>query len=316
MKSVTSRAPINIALIKYWGKKDEVEILPFQPSLSLSLDIFETRTTIKTHDQEDFLFSINGKADEKIKTKVICFLKLFDQNINLKGIKIETHNTGPTSAGLASSASGFAALAVAANQFFGFNYPLDKLASITRKGSGSAIRSLLPDAVAWYPEGHIKPIHFPFDDVMLGVIIINDQEKSIGSTEAMKLSVETSPEYSNWVTQSYIDFDAFLHGLEDQNFDTIGAISEKNSLYMHHICETTVPSIQYLSPQSKKVIAYIQNLRENHHIKAYVTMDAGPNVKVLTRRKYQSLIEHYLKEEHIDILWSGIDTKGAVIINE
>jgi diphosphomevalonate decarboxylase len=73
MKSVTSRAPINIALIKYWGKKDEVEILPFQPSLSLSLDIFETRTTIKTHDQEDFLFSINGKADEKIKTKVISF---------------------------------------------------------------------------------------------------------------------------------------------------------------------------------------------------------------------------------------------------
>ena len=316
MKSVTARAPINIALIKYWGKKDDVEVLPFQPSLSLSLDIFETRTHLSNNETQEFIFSINGKEDEKVKQKAITFLRLFDPNIKLDGITIQTKNTGPTAAGLASSASGFAALAVAANHFFGFHYSLDKLASITRKGSGSSIRSLLPSAVAWYPEGHIQPIHFPFDDVVLGVIIINDQEKSIGSTEAMKLSVETSPEYANWVHQSHLDFDAFLIGLKEENFDTIGSITEKNALYMHHICETTVPSIKYLSQHSKKVIALIQHLREQQHIQAYVTMDAGPNVKVLTRKKYQSLLEHYLSEEHIHILWSGIDTQGAVIVDE
>ena len=190
MTYVKARAPINIALIKYWGKKDIKEVLPYQPSLSLSLDIFETETVIQKADHNDFVFKINNIEDDKIKHKVETFIKLFDININLNGIEIHTKNTGPTAAGLASSASGFAALAVAVNRFFNFNYNLDMLSSLTRKGSGSAIRSLLPKAVAWLPDGHIEQVDFSFDDVCLGVVIINDQKKSIGSTEAMKLSVE------------------------------------------------------------------------------------------------------------------------------
>jgi diphosphomevalonate decarboxylase len=315
MKSITSRAPINIALIKYWGKRDQVDVLPFQPSLSLSLDIFETRTTITQTKNKTFTFLINGKEDSIVKHKTEKFIKLFDSTISLSGIRIETNNSGPTAAGLASSASGFAALSVAVNHFFGFTYDINKLAEITRKGSGSAIRSLLPKAVAWYPDGHIEKVDFPFDDVVLGVVIINDQQKSIGSTEAMQLSVETSPNYQEWVDQSFVDFNEFQLALKQKNFIKIGQISEDNALRMHRVCETTIPSIQYLSKRSYEVIHLIQALRNNMSIPAFVTMDAGPNVKVLTKVTYKNAIEKALSDYGIDILWSGIDTKGAVIID-
>jgi len=316
MTYVKARAPINIALIKYWGKKDIKEVLPYQPSLSLSLDIFETETVIQKADHNDFVFKINNIEDDKIKHKVETFIKLFDININLNGIEIHTKNTGPTAAGLASSASGFAALAVAVNRFFNFNYDLDMLSSLTRKGSGSAIRSLLPRAVAWLPDGHIEQVDFSFDDVCLGVVIINDQKKSIGSTEAMKLSVETSPLYTQWVKQSFIDFEAFKETLKNKDFKKLGSITEKNALLMHEVCHQTVPKIQYLSPSSYDVISLIQSLRTTLDIDCYVTMDAGPNVKVLTKIEYQGTIESHLNEKGYDILWSGIDKKGAVILDE
>ena len=316
MTYVKARAPINIALIKYWGKKDIKEVLPYQPSLSLSLDIFETETVIQKADHNDFVFKINNIEDDKIKHKVETFIKLFDININLNGIEIHTKNTGPTAAGLASSASGFAALAVAVNRFFNFNYDLDMLSSLTRKGSGSAIRSLLPRAVAWLPDGHIEQVDFSFDDVCLGVVIINDQKKSIGSTEAMKLSVETSPLYTQWVKQSFIDCEAFKETLKNKDFKKLGSITEKNALLMHEVCHQTVPKIQYLSPSSYDVISLIQSLRTTLDIDCYVTMDAGPNVKVLTKIEYQGTIESHLNEKGYDILWSGIDKKGAVILDE
>lgn len=316
MTYVKARAPINIALIKYWGKKDIKEVLPYQPSLSLSLDIFETETVIQKADHNDFVFKINNIEDDRIKHKVETFIKLFDININLNGIEIHTKNTGPTAAGLASSASGFAALAVAVNRFFNFNYNLDMLSSLTRKGSGSAIRSLLPKAVAWLPDGHIEQVDFSFEDVCLGVVIINDQKKSIGSTEAMKLSVETSPLYTQWVKQSFIDFEAFKETLKNKDFKKLGNITEKNALLMHEVCHQTVPKIQYLSPSSYDVISLIQSLRTTLDIDCYVTMDAGPNVKVLTKIEYQATIESHLNEKGYDILWSGIDKKGAVILDE
>ena len=316
MTYVKARAPINIALIKYWGKKDIKEVLPYQPSLSLSLDIFETETVIQKADHNDFVFKINNIEDDKIKHKVETFIKLFDININLNGIEIHTKNTGPTAAGLASSASGFAALAVAVNRFFNFNYDLDMLSSLTRKGSGSAIRSLLPKAVAWLPDGHIEQVDFSFEDVCLGVVIINDQKKSIGSTEAMKLSVETSPLYTHWVKQSFIDFEAFKETLKNKDFKKLGNITEKNALLMHEVCHQTVPKIQYLSPSSYDVISLIQSLRTTLDIDCYVTMDAGPNVKVLTKIEFQGTIESHLNEKGYDILWSGIDKKGAVILDE
>jgi diphosphomevalonate decarboxylase len=314
-KKVSGRAPINIALIKYWGKKDEVEVIPYQPSISLSLDIFETITTIQTYDGDTFKFELNHEPHPKTQAQVEKFLKHFTDENTLKKIYIQTHNTGPTAAGLASSASGFAALAVTANHFFETHYPLEKLAEITRKGSGSAIRSLLPGCVMWDIDGLITPISFPFDDVLMGIIIINGKEKSIGSTEAMKLSVLTSPLYPDWVKQSFIDRDRFLDALKNKDFDQMGIITELNALHMHEVARQSKPEIKYLTEESYKVILEINKLRKDSKISLYATMDAGPNVKILTRISHQKDIVDHFKTLGYDILWSGVDSKGACIID-
>ena len=315
-KKVIGRAPINIALIKYWGKKDEKEVIPFQPSISVSLDVFQTITTIETHDQGLFEFLINDQEDAITEKKVYKFLKQFTDEKTLKGIRVETKNTGPTAAGLASSASGFAALAITANHFFQTDYPLETLASITRKGSGSAIRSLLPECVMWKSDGNIERLHFPFDDVILGIIIVNDKEKQMGSTEAMKLSVETSPLYDAWVKQSFIDTKLFIDAMQQKDFHALGLISEDNALRMHEVSRHSIPSVDYLTETSKHVIQIIQKCREEKGIEMYATMDAGPNVKIITRKKYQARIQHECHDLNHHIIWSGIDHQGAVIIDE
>ncbi|MCK7487473.1 MAG: hypothetical protein MZU97_19665 [Bacillus subtilis] len=114
-KTVTARAPINIALIKYWGKADPKLVLPYNPSISLSLSVFETITCLSDHPGDDVVFTLNGRTDETMKQRLIPFLKQFTGGENPQGLLIESINTGPTAAGLASSASAFAALAKAAD---------------------------------------------------------------------------------------------------------------------------------------------------------------------------------------------------------
>jgi diphosphomevalonate decarboxylase len=315
-KKVTGRAPINIALIKYWGKKDEIEVIPFQPSISLSLDVFQTVTTIETHDKDVFVFLLNGEKDDKTSRKVYAFLKHFTDEQTLKGIRVMTKNTGPTAAGLASSASGFAALAITANRFFQTQYSMETLASITRKGSGSAIRSLLPECVMWKTDGSIEQISFPFKDMVLGIVIVNAKEKKMGSTEAMKLSVETSPLYESWVKQSHIDTNLFISALHHQDFKAMGLLAESNALRMHDVSRHAVPSVDYLTETSRHIIDYIQLLRETEGLPIYATMDAGPNVKIMTQKAYQDHIERAFKKINQTLIWSNIDTQGAIILDE
>jgi len=312
---VVGRAPINIALIKYWGKKDEKEVIPFTPSISLSLAIYETITEISYHDEIGFSFLLNDQPHEKTAAKVYQFLKNFTDDKTLQHIHVNTKNSGPTAAGLASSASGFAALAITANHFFQTQFTLHTLASITRKGSGSAIRSLLGTCVMWDEHGQITPIDYPFEDTVMGIIIINSQEKKMGSTEAMKLSVETSPLYASWITQSFNDTQNFLQALNDKDFHAMGLLSEDNALRMHEVARHSNPPIEYLTHESYHMIEHIKQLRTHHPLEIYATMDAGPNVKILTRKANQTFIHDYFKQLGIDIIWSEIDQKGAYIID-
>ncbi|MDZ4197482.1 MAG: diphosphomevalonate decarboxylase, partial [Candidatus Izemoplasmatales bacterium] len=133
-KQSTARAPINIALIKYWGKRDEQLVLPYNPSISLSLDVFETKTTMMDSPNEAFTFHLNGQPNEAMKQKVSRFLQHFTKGVYPTHLHVETFNSGPTAAGLASSASGFAALAVCANHYYQTGFTLEELASITRLG--------------------------------------------------------------------------------------------------------------------------------------------------------------------------------------
>jgi diphosphomevalonate decarboxylase len=315
MMSVTAKAPINIALIKYWGKKDTVNVLPYNPSISLSLNVFYSITSIKRSDTKSISFSLNGIPNESMKKRIIPFLKHFTNGKSPEYINIESTNTGPTAAGLASSASGFAALAVAANHYYKTNYSLDELAKITKLGSGSAIRSLLGGCVMWNTDGSIESLQWPFLDTCMAIVVIDDQKKSIGSTEAMQRSVNTSPGYHQWVEQSFMDIIKFQEALKQNDFQSIGLITEANALAMHELCNQSVPPINYLTLESKRLISAIQESRYNGIFDVYVTMDAGPNIKAIMREKDREIFEKWLtKHGFPKPIWSSIDQKGAVLL--
>ena len=161
MKSVTSQAPINIALLKYWGKRDEQLVLPYTDSISLSLDLFQTTTTLSYQEIEAPTFELNGCSDEKSAPKIFSFVKKMI-GTEPKNLHISTRNSGPTAAGLASSASGYAALSVAVNHYYNLQLSEADLQTFTRMGSGSAIRSLKGGCVLWRRDGLIESVAFPF----------------------------------------------------------------------------------------------------------------------------------------------------------
>jgi diphosphomevalonate decarboxylase len=316
-KTVTARAPINIALIKYWGKADPQLVLPFNPSISLSLSVFETITTLKEHTDDNVIFTLNGKPDETMKQRLIPFLKQFNGGIEPRHLAIESINTGPTAAGLASSASAFAALAKAADAYYECFSTDAELAKRTRIGSGSAVRSLYGGCVKWKTDGFVERLEWPFKDTIMAILVLDATKKEVGSTDAMRRTVETAPNYSAWVKQSHQDAKAFEAALEARDFTAVGELAERNALALHAICEATIPPIRYLTERSKAIIANLQAARKAGTFEAYATMDAGPNIKLLLRETTRDHLSAWLKShDYPTPIYSQIDLLGAVICDE
>ena len=316
-RSVFARAPINIALVKYWGKRDTQHVLPYNPSISVSLDLFETQTRLTPREDGQFVFTLNGQADSESRARAIRFMRHFDPEVESLGLTVETHNTGPTAAGLASSASGYAALAVACNAYFDTNYSLETLASITRKGSGSAVRSLLGGCVRWETDGTIRAIDWPFKDFKMAIVVLDDQTKAIGSTEAMQRTIDTSLEYEAWVKRAHIDADALEAAIQNKDFQAVGMIAEANALAMHALCRTAHPPIDYLNARSRQLIQAIQAARQAGLFEVYCTLDAGPNVKLMHRaHDTEPLRQWLIQQGYPRPLFSHIDTQGAVVNHE
>lgn len=313
MKKVTAKASVNIALIKYWGKENDEEVVPYNSSLSMTLDNLYTITTI-IQSNEDFSFYLNGKKQETTELeKVKSFLKLFTSEVNLKNVKVISQNFVPTAAGLASSASGFAALAVAANKYFETNYCFDKLAYITRKGSGSACRSLLGGFVAWEKDGTIYNLELPKNKLLMVSVIIEEGKKVISSRDAMKLTVNTSPLYKTWIREANNDFKKMKEAFIVEDYKQIGVLTEKSAKLMHATMLVSDPPILYMKEQSFNLWQLISSLR-NKGIYAYATMDAGSNVKVLTTKDDLENLEFALKQNNFsNYIISGVG-EGACII--
>lgn len=277
MKKVTSKSPVNIALIKYWGKKDEEKVLPFTTSLSLTLTDLYTETTI---EEGPFSFVLNGaEATEEELIRVKDVLVHFKNN----DVLIHSNNNFPTAAGLASSASGLAALTVGLNTFFKAELSLQELAYLTRLGSGSACRSLVDGFGVWDMRGRVSSIVNPWNDLMMIIVIISKDKKAISSRDAMKITVETSPLYQAWIDDSFADLEVMMKAIEDVNFNKLGEVMEMNSFRLHEVMRSSQPSIVYQTEQSLKVIDLVREGRRRG-LEGYSTMDAGSNVKILIRR--------------------------------
>ncbi|MFB8499673.1 diphosphomevalonate decarboxylase [Enterococcus hirae] len=290
-----ARAYTNIALIKYWGKKNESLILPMNNSLSLTLDAFYTETEVSFSEAytEDQFYLDNQLQGEKATKKISTFLDIVREKAGTtKKAKVISQNFVPTAAGLASSASGLAALAGACNEALKLGLDDQALSRLARRGSGSACRSIFGGFVEW-EKGHddqssyAHPISSDgFEDHLAMVfLLLNEQKKDVSSRDGMRRTVETSSFYQGWLDSVEADLYQLKQAIKTKNFQLLGETMEQNGLKMHGTTLAARPPFTYWSPDSLKAMQAVRDLR-NQGIPCYFTMDAGPNVKVLVQKDH------------------------------
>ena len=306
-----ARAHTNIALIKYWGKRDAELFLPMNSSLSLTLDAFYTDTKVVFDDEFTAdTFYLNGELQsEKEIQKISHFLDLFCEYIGERGFaRVESLNFVPTAAGLASSASAFAALAMATAQALHLTISREELSTIARRGSGSSTRSLFGGFVEWdmgtcSEDSMAHPIDDADWDIGMIVLAVDTQQKKIASRVGMEHTVQTSPFYDSWVQTAKTDLVAIKKAIADKDFEAVGKITEHNGMKMHATTLSANPPFTYWSADSLLAQEAVRQVRETLQVPAYMTMDAGPNVKVLCRAsdmdRLVSVLGEYFPSEKI-----------------
>ena len=284
-----ARAHTNIALIKYWGKRDKDLFLPMNSSLSLTLEAFYTDTKV-TFDESliEDSFLLNGKEQsEKEIAKISRFLDLFCEYIGKRPFaRVESLNFVPTAAGLASSASAFAALALAVADGLKLDLSRQELSTIARRGSGSSTRSLFGGFVEWdmgtsSEDSMAHPIDDADWDVGMLILAVDTQEKKVSSRIGMEHTVQTSSFYPAWIETAKEDLQAIKEAIAAKDFESLGRITEHNGMKMHATTLSANPPFTYWTADSLLAQEAVRKVREDLQVPAYMTMDAGPNVKVL-----------------------------------
>ena len=286
MKTATAIAHPNIALVKYWGKRNRGLNLPAVPSLSLTLDEFRTRTQVLWGVQSDAVHFQGSPAPPRFHKKVLEFLDFVSPK--RPPCMVLTENNFPSGAGLASSASGFAALTLAAIEASGRSEDRKALSVMARRGSGSACRSLYGGFVEWRlgsrPDGsdsHAIPVaDRDYWAVCMVVAVVTDAAKDTGSTEGMERSRQTSPYYGTWVSSAPADLERARQAVYDRDLEALGTVTEQSTMKMHATMITSTPPLLYWLPSTVSLLHEVHALRARG-IGAWATMDAGPQVKVL-----------------------------------
>ncbi|WP_337019561.1 diphosphomevalonate decarboxylase [Oceanobacillus massiliensis] len=303
----TAKAHTNIALIKYWGKRDESLILPTNSSLSLTLDGFYTTTTVDFREglmQDRFLLDdqpVEGDAYHRV-TQFLNLIRRLAGREELYA-NVRSINAVPTAAGLASSASGFAALAAAGTKAIGLELNDQELSRLTRQGSGSASRSIYGGFSEWQMGSKVDgsdsfavPIasaeHW---DVRVAAVVLSSRVKKVSSRAGMKRTVDTSPFYPGWIDGISKDLREIKAAIHTKDFEKTGQIAEANCLKMHATTLAANPPFTYWNDLTMRVMQTVQEMRANG-IPVYFTIDAGPNVKVLYLPEHEKSVEKTLRE--------------------
>jgi diphosphomevalonate decarboxylase len=281
-------APTNIALCKYWGKRNSELNLPVTSSLSISLGEKGANTTIQEIDRECDEIYLNGNVVDLTSAfgKRLCqFLDLFrpDQ----VHYRVDSKINIPVAAGLASSACGFAALILALDQLYQWRLEPTQLSILARLGSGSAARSIWHGFVEWHAGetadgmdscGECLKTEWP--DFRMGLHLLSSQQKPLSSREAMLRTVNTSKLYSAWPLQVKEDLQKIKNAIAKKDFELLGSTAETNALSMHATMLSAWPPVLYSLPETIKAMHDVWKLRAQG-IPVYFTQDAGPNLKLL-----------------------------------
>lgn len=319
----TAIAPSNIAFIKYWGRKDEKLRLPENGSVSMNLSNLLTTTTVEFDPGlKDDEITINGNRESNEGSRAV---KHLDRIRDLAGIKtkakVVTENNFPTGTGLSSSASGFAALTLAATKAAGLKLQELELSILARQGSGSACRSIPDGFVEWLDsdtsEGSYAVSIFPPDyfDIADVVAVVSKNKKDVSTTEGQK-SAESSPFFKNRLEGIKDKINLTKKYIKDKDFTRFGELAEAEALELHAIMLTSKPSLIYLLPESLKVIKAVKKWREEG-LEAYFTLNTGQDVHVLCKKEDTKKVSEKLSEiPEVGKVIVNYPTRGAYLTNK
>jgi diphosphomevalonate decarboxylase len=273
----------NVALSKYWGKREGGANVPAVPSLSVTLAGLTTRTRLRWDaGLPDHAFVLDGAPRTRAEApRVFAFLDDASRSLDASArAHVESRNDFPTASGLASSASGFAALALAAVRASGSDWDAVRVADLARRGSASAARSVFGGFVEL--DGTVVTQVAPADHMPLAVLVCVTTEapKTVGSTEGMRITLERSPYAGAWLEAAprlHVELRAAVRA---RDFGHVGALAEASALAMH--ATAIAAGVVYWSGATLAALAEVRALRERG-TPVYATIDAGPHVKVLAR---------------------------------
>jgi diphosphomevalonate decarboxylase len=292
MKQATAIAHPNIAFIKYWGDKDPDLRIPENGSLSMNLDCLYSQTTVEfdpglDHDE----LTIGGLVPSSIAVKRVG--RFLDRVRYLAGsptfAKVTSENNFPTGSGVASSASGFAALSLAASMAAGLELDQQALSRLARRGSGSACRSVPGGFVEWLPGGDdessyaISVAAYDHWDLRDCIAIVSKEHKETGSTAGHSLA-RSSLLQETRVEDAQRRLDVCRSAIINRDFQTFAEIVELDSNLMHAVMMTSQPQLYYWQPTTLDVMQSVIEWRADG-VPVCFTIDAGPNVHVITTRE-------------------------------
>jgi diphosphomevalonate decarboxylase len=285
-----AQAQPNIALIKYWGKRDAALNLPVVGSISITLDALWTRTLVSFEPglQTDQV-RLNGRSDLAEARRVSASLDLLRQRAGVSWrASVDSRNNFPTAAGLASSASGFAALVQAGAEALGLRLHAAEKSVLARRCSGSAARSIFGGYVEW-AHGRLADgsdsVASPLLEAQawplrVAVAITSTAAKEVGSSEGMRRTAQTSPYQSAWIETQEADLTAARQAILARDFEALAAISEYSCLKMHALALAANPGLLYWNGATVECMRLIRALRQQG-VPVFFTVDAGPQVKAV-----------------------------------
>ncbi|MEL6269358.1 MAG: diphosphomevalonate decarboxylase [Chloroflexota bacterium] len=298
-----ARASSNIAFIKYWGNSDHTLRIPVNPSLSMNLDGLYTETTSTwTGDTSAHTLFLNGEVitEGPALKRVSGYLNDLKQRYEISGhCVVESSNNFPMGAGIASSASAFAALALSATTAAGLELPEHELSALARLGSGSASRSIPGGFVEWQVgkshETSVASTIAPADhwDLVDVIGIVSAEHKSVGSARGHAMA-DTSVLQKARVASAFDRFEVCKQAVLDRDFETFASVVEMDSNVMHAVMMTSVPSLFYWQPASIGVMQAVRQWRADGLSVCY-TLDAGPNVHCICAAADAQAVQTHLE---------------------
>jgi len=328
----TAISPANIAFIKYWGWKNENDkalILPANDSISMNLSNCLTTTTVEfsphfTSDSVKIAFFGQEKreATEKQREKVLHHVNRLKKTGDITlPVKIVSHNSFPSDAGIASSASAFSALTAATAHALGFAWDTKKLSIETRlSGSGSACRSIVDGFAYWQKDTNSENCYAyqlkdeTWWDLADIVVVLDSHSKKISSLDGHQLAT-TSPYYQVRLQELPARIKKIKQAVEGKDFTRFGTLIEQEAISMHAICMTSQPPLFYWNHGTLEVILALQQWRKTG-LMGYFTIDAGPNLHIICQKKDANILNQRLQAlNNVSFTIVNTPCKGTRIID-